>query len=134
MLSKIALYTSNVSALAEAFYLIQKWSFAKICRYRSTLKTLFWDMFGYGDADAVNLVVRNTCPPPFETQRCFNTSRHVLSEATGYTLYAVYHIVTIIILVNALIALMSNTLSKVQVRRGHVCCHARIWFKLRRKF
>ena len=73
-------------------------------------------MFGYGEMDDANLVVQNTCPPPDQHTKCFNTTKHRLTEVTGYTLYAVYHIVAIIILVNALIALMSNTLSRVQVR------------------
>ena len=74
-------------------------------------------MFGYGDVDAANLVVHNACPSPNETMVCYhNTSRHSITEGTGYTLYALYHIVAIIVLVNALIALMSNTLSRVQVR------------------
>ena len=81
------------------------------------METLYWDMFGYGDVDAANLVVHNACPSPNETMVCYqNTSSHSITEGTGYTLYALYHIVAIIVLVNALIALMSNTLSRVQVR------------------
>ena len=72
-------------------------------------------MFGYGEMDDADLVVKNTCSPPNEGTKCFNTTKHRLTEATGYTMFAVYHIVAIIILVNALIALMSNTLSRVQV-------------------
>ena len=72
-------------------------------------------MFGNGDVDAADLIVQNTCVPPDHRIQCYNTTKHRLTEVTGYTLYALYHIVAIIILVNALIALMSNTLSKVQV-------------------
>ena len=71
-------------------------------------------MFGYGDKDAIDVVVQNVCPAN-EMEPCFNTTKHILTEATGYTLYVLYHLVAIIILVNALIALMSNTLSMVQV-------------------
>ena len=75
-------------------------------------------MFGYGEMDDADLVVRNTCSPPDQHIKCFNTTKHRLIEATGYTMRAVYHIVAIIILVNTLIALMSNTLSRVQVRES----------------
>ena len=89
---------------------------ASISSFGKSFKTLFWDMFGYGEMDDADLVVQNTCRPPDQHIKCFNTTKHRLTEATGYTMRAVYHIVAIIILVNALIALMSNTLSRVQVR------------------
>ena len=76
-------------------------------------------MFGYGDVDNAGLIVQNTCPEPIDMMKCFNTTDHILTEATGYTLYALYHIVAIIVLVNALIAIMSNTLTKVQVSLNH---------------
>ena len=72
-------------------------------------------MFGYGDRDAANVVVHNACPNG--TAMCYhNTTHHTLTEGIGYTLYGIYHLVAIIVLVNALIALMSNTLSRVQVQ------------------
>ena len=91
------------------------------CSLRKSLKTLFWDMFGYGDADATNLVVKNTCLAPDDMVQCHNTTKHILTEATGYTLYATYHVTTLIMLLNALIALMSNTLSRIQVC-GYFTC------------
>ena len=92
-------------------------TFLFLFSFRESVKTLFWDMFGYGDEDAANIVLQNACPAPNNTKVCYyNTTKHSLTEGTGYTLYGMYHIVAIIVLVNVLIALMSNTLSKVQVR------------------
>ena len=84
--------------------------------FQETFKTLFWDLFGYGDPENADVVVSNTCPPPNVDVQCFNTSEHNFTEAVGFTIYGVYHIVAIIILLNMLIALMSNTLSRIQVR------------------
>ena len=46
-------------------------------------------------------------------------NKHTLTEYTAYTLYGIYHIVMVAIMLNMLIAMMSNTLSRIQVG-----CHA----------
>ena len=47
-------------------------------------------------------------------------NKHKLTEYTAYMLYGVYHIVMVAIMLNMLIAMMSNTLSRIQVG-----CHGR---------
>ena len=42
-------------------------------------------------------------------------NKHKLTEYTAYMLYGVYHIVMVAIMLNMLIAMMSNTLSRIQV-------------------
>ena len=47
-------------------------------------------------------------------------NKHKLTEYTAYMLYGVYHIVMVAIMLNMLIAMMSNTLSRIQVGcHGH---------------
>ena len=41
--------------------------------------------------------------------------KHSFTEGTAYMLYGLYHIVMVIIMLNMLIAMMSNTLSRIQV-------------------
>ena len=80
--------------------------------FQETIKTLFWDIFGYGDPEHADVVVTNQCPEP---NPCYNTSEHQFTEAVGFSIYGMYHIIVIIILLNMLIALMSNTFSRIKV-------------------
>ena len=45
----------------------------------------------------------------------FEQNKHRLTEVVAYTLYGVYHIIMVTIMLNMLIAMMSNTLSRIQV-------------------
>ena len=64
-----------------------------------TFKSLFWALFGLGDVNAVNLA-------PFNS---------TLTVVFGYFLYGSYHIISIIILINMLIASMTLTYEKILV-------------------
>ena len=76
---------------------------------------MFWDLFGYGDPESANVWNSNTCPQDPEAQ-CFETADHEFTEGVGYMIYGLYHILVMLVLLNMLIALMSNTFSRVQVR------------------
>ena len=67
------------------------------------MATLFWALFGLPDMNIVNLSRANI--------------DHTFTQTVGNFLYATYHVVSIVVLLNVLIAMMSNTYTRVEV--GH---------------
>ena len=67
------------------------------------MATLFWALFGLPDMNIVNL--SNLAPV-----------EHWFTETVGNLLYATYHVVSIVVLLNVLIAMMSNTYTRVEAR------------------
>lgn len=65
-------------------------------------KTVFWALFGLTDHDVVEL------------GNGYNSS---FTERVGYFIFGLYNIVTVIVLLNMLIAMMSRSFSKIQVMR-----------------
>ena len=65
--------------------------------------TLFWALFGLPDISIVSLGGVN----------------HQFTETVGQLLYGVYHIIAIVVLLNVLIAMMSNTYTRVEVGMGN---------------
>jgi transient receptor potential cation channel subfamily C len=78
------------------------------CSLFNTLETLFWAMFGLIDLDHFAL-----------------KESHVVTEWAGKTMFGTYGCISIIVLLNMLIAMMSNSYQYISVR---VCtpCHSRI--------
>lgn len=64
-------------------------------------------------SDAADVVIENIGGN--STHPVFN--KHKFTEGIGYTLFSIYHIITVIVLLNLLIAMMSDTYQKVQVRK-----------------
>ena len=77
-------------------------------------KSLFWNIFGYGDPAYAAVVVDNTCPNDDETA-CYNATYHDFTEGTGYFVYGTYQLIMLTVLMNMMIALMSDTFAKIQV-------------------
>lgn len=44
-----------------------------------------------------------------------STSEHFFTEGVGYTLWGLYHLVTVVILLNMVIAMMTESYQRVQV-------------------
>ena len=72
-------------------------------------------MFGYGDPSYTNVIVDNTCGPDNQTVACHDVNTHKFTEGTGSFLYALYHILLVLILLNMLIAVMVNAMVSIQV-------------------
>ena len=72
-------------------------------------------MLGYGDVAYADVVVDNTCPND-TNKPCYEPNFHAFTEGTGSFIYALYHLFMIIVLLNMLIALMSDTFAHIQVR------------------
>ncbi len=86
--------------------------------WQSSFKTLFWDMFGMGSITDATVVVDNRCSNDTD-QACYPVNKHQLTEAVGFILYGIYHLILVLMLLNMLIAIMSNTFYRIQV---HTCC------------
>ncbi len=84
-------------------------------RLYTSIEDLFWSMFGYGDrANLFGVLFANrsaACPANA------TSDNHKLTIAVGKLLYAFYHIIMVLVLLNTLIALLANTLTKIKVGR-----------------
>ncbi|XP_030853348.1 short transient receptor potential channel 5 [Strongylocentrotus purpuratus] len=67
-----------------------------------TMATLFWALFGLPDMNIVNLSSQANIP-------------HTFTQTVGNFLYATYHVISIVVLLNVLIAMMSNTYTRVEM-------------------
>ncbi|XP_038063933.1 short transient receptor potential channel 4-like isoform X2 [Patiria miniata] len=63
-----------------------------------TMATLFWALFGLPDLEILDL----------------KGVSHTFTEGVGTGLYAAYHIIAIVVLMNVLIAMMSNTYTRIE--------------------
>ena len=66
------------------------------------MATLFWALFGLPDLEILDLKGIN----------------HVFTEFIGTALYAAYHVIAIVVLLNVLIAMMSNTYTRIEVNNA----------------
>lgn len=69
------------------------------CRFNETFHFLFWTMFGVANQDYVDM-------PQF-----------VLAEFVGRILYGIFTLVIVIVLLNMLIAMITNSFQKIEVNR-----------------
>jgi hypothetical protein len=106
----------------------------------TTCKTLFWHIFGYGEADDADLYVRSIyigeddrhkiCDPTLdlnerkqslnELNQTYNGTfflqdkNHQPTEIMGYIILGGYHVVAVIVLLNILIAMLNSTYVEIQ--------------------
>lgn len=64
----------------------------------NTMMTLFWALFGLPDLDILDL----------------KAVRQDFTETVGLLLYAAYHVIAIVVLLNVLIAMMSSTYTRIE--------------------
>ena len=70
------------------------------CRLEETFITLFWSIFGLADYKGVEVLYD-----------------HQLTRLVGYQLYGAYNIITVIIMLNMLIAMINSSYSEVEVKQ-----------------
>lgn len=70
-----------------------------------TVRTVFWSLFGRGDATIVEL-------DEFE---------HIFTQYVGYWIFGAYNWCSVIVLLNMLIAMMSRSFELIQVMTLFVC-------------
>ena len=64
-----------------------------------SMLTLFWSLFGLESLDIIKV----------------NHANHYFTEAVGTILFALYMMFAVVVMLNALIAMMSNTYTRVEV-------------------
>lgn len=79
-------------------------------RLRGTFKSLFWAIFGMGEPDFAQIVVGIKVNETYT-----KTGDHIFTEGVGYTLWGLYQMVTAVILLNMVIAMMTESYQRVQV-------------------
>ncbi|KAF5297803.1 hypothetical protein FQA39_LY11952 [Lamprigera yunnana] len=78
--------------------------------FQSTLKTFFWALFCMSALESADVIIENL---PGETEGTTIINKHVFTETVGYFAFALFEVLTVIILLNMLIATMSNTFQRV---------------------
>lgn len=78
--------------------------------FKSTLKTFFWALFTMSGVDSADVVIENL---PGETDNTTIINKHTFTEAVGYIAFALFEVLTVIMVMNMLIATMSNTFQRV---------------------
>lgn len=79
--------------------------------FTNTLSTLTWSVFGMGSVEAPSLNGNGSVDSLTN-----NPTRSSGVATVGHYLYGVYVFASMIVLLNLLIAVMSNTFNEVQVR------------------
>lgn len=72
--------------------------FFRLCRLFETLQSLFWSIFGL-----LNLYVTNV------------KARHEFTEFIGATMFGTYNVISLVVLLNMLIAMMNNSYQLIAV-------------------
>ena len=75
-----------------------------------TYKTLFWTLFNYGDPKYADVVVGNEISKN-------ETVKHKMTEGMGYILYGTYNVISVIVLLNMLIAMMAHSYEVIEVSK-----------------
>lgn len=78
--------------------------------FKSTLKTFFWALFCMSSLESADVVIENL---PGETDNSTIINKHTFTEAVGYIAFALFEVLTVIMILNMLIATMSNTFQRV---------------------
>ncbi|XP_012142580.2 short transient receptor potential channel 4 isoform X2 [Megachile rotundata] len=76
----------------------------------ASLKTLFWALFCMSPIESADVVIENL-PSDSENETVIN--QHTFTEFIGYLSFAAFTFISVILILNMLIACMSNTLTKV---------------------
>ncbi|XP_028164325.1 short transient receptor potential channel 4-like [Ostrinia furnacalis] len=76
-----------------------------------TLKTLFWGLFCMAPLESADVVLTNT--KNSKTFDKFQENRHGYTELIGYFCFGCFEVISVIIVLNMLIATMSNTFQRI---------------------
>ncbi|XP_014479025.1 PREDICTED: short transient receptor potential channel 4-like [Dinoponera quadriceps] len=78
--------------------------------FKSTLKTLFWAVFCMSPVESADVVIENL-PGERESETIIN--HHSFTELIGYLAFAGFQFITVVVVLNMLIACMANTFTRV---------------------
>lgn len=96
-MSGFVVFCVSWTAFFHALY-NQTFLFLSILRLFETLQSLFWSIFGL-----LNLYVTNV------------KARHEFTEFIGATMFGTYNIISLVVLLNMLIAMMNNSYQLIAV-------------------
>ncbi|XP_011062977.1 PREDICTED: short transient receptor potential channel 4-like [Acromyrmex echinatior] len=77
---------------------------------KSTLKTLFWAVFCMSPVESADVIIENL-PGGRDSETIIN--HHTFTEFIGYSAFASFQFISVVIVLNMLIACMANTFTKV---------------------
>ncbi|KYN39104.1 Short transient receptor potential channel 5 [Trachymyrmex septentrionalis] len=77
---------------------------------KSTLKTLFWAVFCMSPVESADVIIENL-PGERDSETIIN--HHSFTEFIGYLAFASFQFISVVIVLNMLIACMANTFTKV---------------------
>ncbi|OQV25244.1 Short transient receptor potential channel 5 [Hypsibius exemplaris] len=103
-------YADQVRANADGSNTTQSDAFMT---FPSTAKTLFWALFGLAPAEAPDVVIGNRYANGSIWQD-YQFREHKFTQGSGYVMFGMYQVIGVIILLNTLIAVMSNSYQKVE--------------------
>ena len=98
-LLKIRIYSFTVSQTKKGM----KHSHCVLCRFNETFRFLFWTMFGMANQEYVDM------------------PQYVVAEFVGRVLYGIFTLIIVIVLLNMLIAMITNSFQKIEVKRFFLC-------------
>ncbi|XP_017774988.1 PREDICTED: short transient receptor potential channel 4-like [Nicrophorus vespilloides] len=78
--------------------------------FSAALKIFFWAIFCMAPLEAADVVIENL---PGEKEKTTITNHHEFTEAIGYMVYGTFEVLIVIMLLNMLIATISNTYQRV---------------------
>lgn len=78
--------------------------------FSNSLKTFFWALLCMSDLASADVIIENL---PGETEGTTTTNSHSFTEAVGYISFALFEVLTVIVILNMLIATMSSTFQRV---------------------
>uniref|UniRef100_A0A2H1W321 SFRICE_007723 n=1 Tax=Spodoptera frugiperda TaxID=7108 RepID=A0A2H1W321_SPOFR len=76
-----------------------------------TLNTLFWALFCMAPLESADVVLENTRDP--RSMDKMHENRHAYTERIGYFCFGCFEVISVIVVLNMLIATMSNTFQRV---------------------
>ncbi|KAF3422675.1 hypothetical protein E2986_04317 [Frieseomelitta varia] len=78
--------------------------------FSATLKTLFWAIFCMSPIESADVIIENL---PGESENETIINQHTFTEIIGYIAFAGFTFISVIVILNMLIACMSSTMTKI---------------------
>nr|XP_050845481.1 short transient receptor potential channel 5-like [Vespula vulgaris] len=107
-LCKLYQYYDDMVQIDKSNIKIQQVS--SFVNFPSSLKTLFWAVFCMSPIESADVIIENL-PSDSETETIINY--HTFTEIIGYIAFASFEFISVVVVLNMLIACMTNTFTKV---------------------
>ena len=106
-------YANNIRTNPDGSQRIQSNHYISLV---ASVSHLYWSFFGYSDTETPEIILPEVkVQIGNETVNVYN--EHQVTENFGYILYAAFHLMGVVVLINIFIAILANVYSAV-VRKG----------------